>query len=106
MLNPELLEFFKTFKTKCTQRLYHEYSFRDFNWTYGTHYESLIICFYIFFLTDPESFYLKTCTEPTKANISICLRLEKKENFTCDEEKITHVLSCGKNIALIGIFLW
>ncbi|XP_043423480.1 receptor-type tyrosine-protein phosphatase C isoform X4 [Prionailurus bengalensis] len=44
---------------------------------------------------DPESFYLKTCTEPTKANISICLRLEKKENFTCDEKKITHVLNCA-----------
>ncbi|XP_058556976.1 receptor-type tyrosine-protein phosphatase C isoform X2 [Neofelis nebulosa] len=44
---------------------------------------------------DPESFYLKTCTEPTKANTSICLRLEKKKNFTCEEKKITHVLTCA-----------
>uniref|UniRef100_A0A452VNL2 Receptor-type tyrosine-protein phosphatase C n=1 Tax=Ursus maritimus TaxID=29073 RepID=A0A452VNL2_URSMA len=43
---------------------------------------------------DPESFDLRDCTEKEKANTSICLTVEEKKSFTCDETKITHRLQC------------
>lgn len=104
MQNPELLDFAKS-TLNAFQRLYHEYNVGHFNWAYGTHYETLIIYFYIFFLTGPEGFNLKDCTEADKANTSICLKVEEK-NFTCDKNKIRYIFQCGKNIALIKVFLW
>ncbi|XP_029791270.1 receptor-type tyrosine-protein phosphatase C isoform X3 [Suricata suricatta] len=43
---------------------------------------------------DPESYSLKTCTEPIKANTSICLKVAHY-NFSCDESKIRYTLTCG-----------
>ncbi|XP_044772282.1 receptor-type tyrosine-protein phosphatase C [Neomonachus schauinslandi] len=43
----------------------------------------------------PEGFDLKNCTEDEKANTSICLKVEKNETFTCDNNKITYTFQCG-----------
>ncbi|XP_077631274.1 receptor-type tyrosine-protein phosphatase C isoform X2 [Crocuta crocuta] len=45
---------------------------------------------------DPESYSLETCTEAIKANTSLCLRVVKNKNFTCDENKIRYKLTCDK----------
>ena len=105
MPNSELLDSVKSTLNAC-QRLYYEYNFSHFNWACGTHYETLIIYFYIWFLTDRGNFDLEDCTQKEKANTSICVRVEEKKNFTCDKSKIKYRLQCGKNIALIRVFLW
>ncbi|XP_004417473.1 PREDICTED: receptor-type tyrosine-protein phosphatase C-like [Odobenus rosmarus divergens] len=53
----------------------------------------------------PEGFNLKDCTEDVKANTSIYLKVEENKNFTCDKNKIRYIFQCGKNIALIKVFL-
>ncbi|XP_039739433.1 receptor-type tyrosine-protein phosphatase C [Pteropus medius] len=44
---------------------------------------------------DPESFWLRYCTEMKKANTSICLNWVQTRGFNCKEEDIRYRFQCG-----------
>ncbi|XP_047559743.1 receptor-type tyrosine-protein phosphatase C isoform X2 [Lutra lutra] len=43
---------------------------------------------------DPERFSLVDCTQEEKANTSLHLKVEMRNNFTCDKNKITYRFQC------------